>query len=125
MRIVTTTRVALVLCVASLVAAAGVAAGRSGEPPRRVVFLALSGQGQVVSAPRGISCPRVCRAFFPKDSSVRLVARPAAGWRLARWGGSCTGTAACAFALTTSHECSAALCRVGAFGVRVTFVRAP
>jgi len=64
------------------------------------------------------------RAFFVKDEFMRLVEHPDAGWRLARWGGSCVGRrGSCAFNLTTSHDCSGGLCRVGAFGVRVSFVR--
>jgi hypothetical protein len=55
---------------------------------------------------------------------VRLVAHPAPGWRVAKWSGDCKSKAVrCAFYLTTEHECSAQLCRVGAFGVRVYFVK--
>ncbi len=117
----------LVVVLASALASVAASTGRSGLPSGpvgRVVLVAIDGKGAVSSKPRGISCPRTCRAFFVKDQFVRLVAHPAAGWRLARWSGSCVGRrASCAFNLTTSHDCSGGLCRVGAFGVRVSFVR--
>ena len=72
----------------------------------RVLSVAVSGHGTVTSVPRGIACPGTCRAFFPKDSRVQLIARPAAGWRLERWGGAfCAGLErrSCAFNLTTDH----------------------
>lgn len=115
--------VALVSALASVVASTG-RSGLPSGPVGRVVLVAIDGKGAVSSNPHGIACPRTCRAFFVKDQFVRLVAHPAAGWRLARWSGSCVGRRAwCAFNLTTSHDCSGGLCRVGAFGVRVSFVR--
>ena len=123
MTIVRTTCALVAVVVAGATVSAG--AGSASRVPR-VVFVTVSGQGHITSKPRGISCPGTCRAFFPKDSRVQLVARPAAGWRLAAWSGSfCTGGAAtCGFNLTTSHECSNGLCKVGSFGVRARFVAA-
>ena len=126
MRSVTIARPLLVAAIASALIAAHASTARSGlpGPVGRVVLVSISGQGAVTSTPRGISCPTTCRAFFVKDALVRLLAHPAAGWRLARWGGSCVGRGrSCAFNLTTSHDCSGGLCRVGAFGVRVAFIR--
>jgi trimeric autotransporter adhesin len=114
------------LVLAAAILAASVVAGTAGSttPIRRVVLVVVNGHGKVTSKPRGITCPRTCRAYFPKDSQVHLVAHPAAGWRLAHWTGNCIGKkVGCAFYLTTEHECSAQLCRVGAFGVHVQFVR--
>jgi Divergent InlB B-repeat domain len=122
-RIVTSRRLPVVLAVAILAAGVSVSTASSLVPIRRVVLVVITGKGKVTSAPHGIACPRTCRGVFPKDSQVHLVAHPAAGWRLSRWSGQCTGARACAFYLTTEHECSAQLCKVGAFGVRVAFVR--
>jgi hypothetical protein len=125
-RTVTSTRIGLVLVAALVAGAVSVSTARSIAPIKRVVLIVINGNGTVTSTPGGIACPRACRAFFPKDSRVNLAAHPAAGWRVARWSGNCTGTKArCGFWLTTEHECSAQLCRVGAFGVRVYFVKSP
>lgn len=115
-------RALVVLAAAVLVATSSAASQRSY---RRVVFVAIAGHGRVTSLPAGLSCPRSCRAFFFKDHHVRLVAHPAAGWKLERWAGSCKGAATvCGFDLTDSHDCAAGMCPIGAFGERVTFVRA-
>ena len=122
----TSKRIALALVAALVVAAASVSAAGSSTPIKRAVLVVVKGKGKVTSLPGGITCPRTCRNFFPKDSRVRLVAHPAAGWKVGRWTGQCTGAAArCAFYLTTDHECSAQLCATGAFGVKIAFVRHP
>ena len=123
MRIVTSKRLVAVLAVAILAAGVTVSTGSSLVPIRRAVLVVINGKGKVTSSPAGITCPRTCRNFFPKDSQVHLVAHPAAGWRLSHWSGTCAGPKTCAFYLTTEHECSAQLCKTGAFGVHVLFVR--
>ena len=120
----TSRRIALALVAALAFAALSVSAAGSSTPIKRTVLVVVKGKGKVTSSPRGITCPRTCRNFFPKDSRVHLVAHPAAGWRVAHWTGQCTGKSArCAFWLTTDHECSAQLCATGAFGVHVVFVK--
>ena len=49
-----------------------------------VVSLAVSirGRGTVTSSPRGITCPGRCSARFESGTTVRLRAKPRAGWRL-------------------------------------------
>jgi hypothetical protein len=117
-------RIAPALLAALVVAAVAVPSAGSIPPIKRAVLIVINGKGVVKSTPHGIACPKTCRGYFPKDSRVHLVAQPAAGWKVASWKGDCTSkTARCAFWLTTEHECSAQLCRVGAFGVRVYFVR--
>ena len=124
MLIVTSKRLMLALVAAIAIAAVFVSAAASLAPIRREVLVVVYGKGKVTSTPRGITCPRTCTGYFPKDSRVHLTARPAAGWRLVHWTGKCTAkTPGCAFNLTTEHECSAQLCAVGAFGVHVVFVR--
>jgi hypothetical protein len=92
---------------------------------RDVAFVTLNGRGTVRSTPRGIACPRRCRGVFLRGTHVVLRAAPAAGWRLgsftSKW---CTATAGvCGFDLVSPHDCSGGACPLGAFGVRVTFVR--
>jgi List-Bact-rpt repeat protein len=48
-----------------------------------------SGTGQVTSTPTGISCPAVCVAQFPDNSSVTITATPAAGSTLASFSANC------------------------------------
>lgn len=122
---VTARRLTLALLCTTIVACGAVAAPGSSRAIPRVLSIVVVGHGKVTSVPRGISCPGTCRAFFPKDSRVRLVAHPATGWKLARWGGAfCSGVVrtACAFNLTTDHDCSGSLCKVGSFGMRASFV---
>jgi hypothetical protein len=121
--VTTACRLAIVVVIAGSMLTSAAHAGR-GYTPRRFVFVAISGHGTVTSTPRGIACPRACRAIFRKDALVRLVARPAPGWSFGRWSGSCVSRrSVCAFNLTGSHDCSGSLCNVGAIGVRVAFVR--
>jgi hypothetical protein len=56
---------------------------------------AVQGQGRITSIPTGISCTKTCAASFPYARSLRLAAKPAKGWRFARWSGDCRGRAAC------------------------------
>jgi hypothetical protein len=116
-------RALAILAAAMVVASAS--AGLPGHTYRRVVFVAMIGQGHVTSQPAGLSCPGHCRAFFAKDNHLRLVAHPASGWKLKRWSGSCKGVrSVCGFDLTDAHDCAAGMCPIGAFGEHVTFVRA-
>jgi hypothetical protein len=116
---------ALVILAAAMVVASA-SAGLPGQNTyRRVIFVAMVGQGHVTSQPAGLTCPSRCRAFFVKDDHVRLIAHPAPGWKLKLWAGSCKGVrSVCAFDLTDAHDCAAGMCPIGAFGEHVTFVRA-
>lgn len=110
--------------------AAGIAVSAAAAAPPRyvyrdVAFVTMNGQGTVTSTPRGIACPRSCRAVFLRGTHVVLHAHPAAGWKLAsftsKW---CTARAgACGFDLVSPHDCSGGACPLGAFGVRVLFLR--
>jgi hypothetical protein len=121
---VTGTRPALVFLAALVAASVWVSVGNSSTPIRRVVQVVVYGQGKVTSTPQGITCPKTCRAYYPKDSLVHLKAKPAAGWRTLSYTGACKSKkTACAFNLTTEHECSSQVCAVGAFGVHVVFVK--
>lgn len=104
-------------------------AAPSASPPhytfRDVAFVTLAGHGTVRSTPRGIDCPRTCRALFPRGTHVRLRATAAPGWRFAgftsKW---CNDPGvACVFDLVSPHDCIGGACPLGAFGVRARFVR--
>ena len=124
-----TRRTGLALCAALLAFAAVTASSGAARPAfreHRVVFVTITGHGAVTSSPRGIDCPVTCRsAGFFKSEIVRLIAKPASGWRLRGWSsGWCarTSTPACVLTLVDSHDCARGACPIGAFGVRVTFV---
>ena len=51
------------------------------------------GRGTIVSSPAGIRCGRACSHRFT-PGPVTLTAKPARGWRFARWRGACRGTRA-------------------------------
>jgi hypothetical protein len=93
--------------------AAAFAANVSSAATRPSLTVEVVGKGRVTSLPQGIDCPGVCRSSYPVNARVRLVARPASGWRLKAWSGSCHG----------SRQCVAKL----ASGTRVvaTFAKAP
>jgi hypothetical protein len=73
----------------------------------------ITGRGRVVSTPPGLSCTSRCSASFPYAKQVRLLARPAPGWRFAGWSGSCRGAGRCVVGVTKSSS------------VRATFRPAP
>jgi hypothetical protein len=90
---------------------------------RYVAFTTVTGHGTVRSVPSGISCPKTCRALFVRGTHLRLIATAAAGWSFTGFDGTwCKGTR-CAFDLVSPHDCVGGACPLGAFGVRVAFVR--
>lgn len=104
------------------------ASSQAAPPPHYVqhfmAFITLYGKGTVQSVPKGIDCPRVCRALFLENSHLELRAVPAPGWHLVKYSGYCNGTnAKCGFDLMSPHDCYGPLCPVGAFGTRVYFVK--
>jgi hypothetical protein len=112
-----------VIALAVLCAAASAAAAPTSL--RDVAFVDVTGKGAVRSVPRGIDCPRTCRAVFPRGTHLRLLATPARGWRLAafrsKW---CNGGhRSCVFDLVSPHDCIGGACPTGAFGVRAVFIR--
>ncbi len=71
-----------------------VASARFVEGPSTFpLVVTTSGRGSVASAPPGIACGATCSASLAAGSIVTLTARPAKGWVLTRWLGSCTGVA--------------------------------
>jgi hypothetical protein len=56
-----------------------------------IVSVAVSGQGSIVSAPAGISCPSACSEYFLPNSNVTLNAAAKSGYVFQRWTGACSG----------------------------------
>jgi len=73
----------------------------------QVLQVSVRGKGSVTSSPRGISCSRSCSASFAGDSTVRLTAKAARGFRFVRWSGGCSGRGACAVALSGDKNVTA------------------
>jgi hypothetical protein len=65
-------------------------------PLRYRITVVVRGRGSVTTRPRGlVACPRRCRGSFAYGRTVRLVAKPAAGYRFAGWRGDCNGRRPC------------------------------
>jgi hypothetical protein len=118
-------KAALIAVAAAVLASVALASPSPYYPQRDVAFVTMNGHGTVTSTPRRINCPRNCRGVFIRGTHVRLIAKPAAGWRLAsftsRWCKVQDGV--CGFDLVSPHDCSGGACPLGAYGVRVLFVR--
>lgn len=65
-----------------------------------------TGQG-AVSGP-SIDCGPVCSAEYVENASITLTARAATGWRLAGWGGACTGLGPCTISMNGGKTATAA-----------------
>lgn len=75
-----------------------VSVGRAGPvtalfaPATFRLVVGVAGRGAVTSVGPGISCRPRCRASLPSHVPVRLVAKPASGWKLQSWSGACRGS---------------------------------
>jgi hypothetical protein len=56
-----------------------------GEPPSLRVL--KTGEGTVVADPAGIECGSICEAEFEPNSTITLLASPAADWAFSAWSG--------------------------------------
>jgi hypothetical protein len=77
-----------------LVVAAVVALVLAGIASASGPFLRISvrGSGKVTGIPGGRVCSATCSTPVRVGATVRLTARPAAGWKFAGWAGGCHGT---------------------------------
>jgi hypothetical protein len=118
-------RVLLAVILAGLLASAATASPPPHYVYRDVAFVTMDGHGTVTSTPRGIACPRNCRGIFIRGTHLQVHATPAPGWKLASFTSRfCKArNATCAFDLVSPHDCIGGACPVGAFGLRVAFVR--
>jgi len=70
--------------------------------------VAKSGNGNVNSADRFISCGSKCSASYDLNASVTLTASPASGSVFAGWGGACSGTSqTCSVLITKDTQVQA------------------
>lgn len=73
----------------------------------------ISGRGTVRSARPGLTCRPRCAASFPSYAPVRLMAKPATGWRLRAWTGACRGSRlVCTVPMTRTTRAGATFVRV-------------
>ena len=84
-----------------------------GSPPDMAMFsvhveLIGNGGGVIMSAPQGVVCPGTCRAAFPSNTTVELLAIPSQTSTFMGWGGACRGTATCSFTVTADTTAIAA-----------------
>lgn len=81
-------------------------------PATFALRVAVSGRGAVRGAGGLIACPARCVAAVPSHTPTTLTARPAKGWRLARWTGGCRGTArTCVLPMRKAASARAAFAR--------------
>ena len=75
--------------------------------PGDELTVAVSGSGNVTSAPAGINCPGTCSGVFPQNTPVTLNETPAASNVFSDWSGACTGADACNVTLNASTSVTA------------------
>lgn len=76
--------------------------------PNVALGVRVTGRGVVRSSPAGIVCPKLCSRAFTANSTVRLTARAAKGYRFAAWSGACKGTKGCTVMLDSPKSVRAA-----------------
>jgi hypothetical protein len=69
--------------------------------------LVVSGPGTVASDVPGLECSQPCTTTWNSGTQLQLRATPASGAKLVRWGGSCTGSAACVVVVGQAGQVSA------------------
>jgi len=97
----------------SLTVAEPMSVGAVFGPTSFPVRVSIAGRGTVRSTPAGIACPGACAGRLPSYTRVRLVAKPARGWRFKAWTGVCRGSAArCTLTLEGAARTRASFTRV-------------
>jgi List-Bact-rpt repeat protein len=80
--------------------------------------LTVSGTGSVAADVPGLTCAASCTTTWNNGQQVVLTATPAAGAKLVRWGGACSGSATCSVTVGPGAAVSA-LFAPGAFRLTV------
>ena len=62
------------------------------------------GKGTIFSSPKGHSCPPACSVLVDNHATVSVGAAPAAGSRLLRWQGDCTGSTSCTVTMVAAKN---------------------
>jgi len=75
-----------------------------GQAP---LALTVTGPGTVSSDVPGLQCAQSCSTTWNAGQRLSLVAAPAAGAKLVRWGGACTGAAGCSLTVQAGASVSA------------------
>ena len=74
--------------------------------------VSVAGRGAIRSSKPGITCRPRCSASFASFSPVRLIATPAAGWKLRAWSGACRGSrGTCTVPMTAAASARATFVR--------------
>ena len=98
------------------------AACGGADTPRLTVDVVGSGSGSVVSIPAGIECGPSCRAAFPRDQAIMLVAQPASDSAFTGWSGcSATSGDTCTLTMTASRTVTASFTELGSISGTVVF----
>jgi Divergent InlB B-repeat domain len=69
--------------------------------------LMVAGTGTVTADVPGLQCSASCSTTWNSGQALNLTATPAAGMRLVRWGGACSGSAGCSVTVTAGAQVSA------------------
>lgn len=69
--------------------------------------LTVSGTGTVAANVPGLQCSASCSTTWNSGQALNLNATPAAGMRLVRWGGACSGSAGCSVTVGPGVQVSA------------------
>ncbi|HKW68719.1 MAG TPA: alkaline phosphatase family protein [Terriglobales bacterium] len=83
--------------------------GGTPPPPPQTANLTVnvSGTGNVTSKPKGINCPKTCKASFNQGTKVTLTATPGSGSSQSSWSGACSGNAStCTITLNSDQTAS-------------------
>ena len=60
----------------------------------------------------GVNCTSQCQTLIANTSKVSLKATPAAGWRLQKWTGACSGTGTCSLKMSSDKKVGAIFVRL-------------
>jgi hypothetical protein len=76
-------------------------------PQFQLTISTSGGKGTVFSSPKGLSCPPQCSVLVDNQRIVSVGAAPAAGFRLLRWTGACTGSLSCTVTMDAAKSLTA------------------